>query len=316
MGSSNSGDIVVALAPPERWGAAIQLVLSVRPYIERMRLIHALWVEAPGDAHESQFAGLFEARRGQTMLGAAFVMKQPGRTALVYQPRWQAGAPRAVEALLWKRIDQFLADEHVCVAQEVLPVFAADDALRAKAAGFTIDTELVYLSCDEEMYPESPPGDELTFTPFTEADEPRLQAVMDATYEGTLDCPELNGVRSSHDIFVGYRAVEGFEPALWQLVSRGGEDVGCVLLTRHGETAAELVYLGLVPSARGRGYGSQVARYAQWLAGARGCGTLSVAVDLRNVPALRVYESVGFEEFDRRRVLIRILQDGRRTESA
>jgi GNAT superfamily N-acetyltransferase len=315
MGKSSEREIVVAPAPAENWGAAIQLVLSARPYIERMRLIRALWVDAPGDLHEPQFAGLLEARYGKDLLGAAFVIRQPGRTALVYQPRLMPGAPQAVESLLWEKIDQFLTNERICIAQEVLPVAATEDAARSRAAGFAIETELVYLSCDETVYPPGPPAGELSFAPFTEADEARLRELMDATYEGTLDCPELNGVRSSHDVYAGYRAVEGFEPALWQFVKLGNEDVGCFLMTRHGESAAELAYLGLVPSARGKGHGSQLVGYAQWLAGEKGCGTLSVAVDVRNRPALRVYGRAGFEEFDRRRVLIRILQDGSVAES-
>ena len=31
----------------------------------------------------------------------------------------------------------------------------------------------------------------------------------------------------------------------------------------------ELMYMGLVPEVRGRGWGRQIARYAQWLAAAR-----------------------------------------------
>lgn len=316
MGRSFDREIVVAPALREHWGAAIQLVFSARPYIERMRLIHALWVDAPGDLHEPQFAGLFEARCGQELLGAAFVMLQPGRTALVYQPRLVSGAPREVESRLWGQVEQFLSDHRVCVAQEVLPITATEDAVRSRAAGFTTEAELVYLSCEEGAYPPAPPAGELSFASFTEADEVRLRKLMDATYEGTLDCPELNGVRSSHDVYAGYRAVEGFEPALWQFVKLGNEDVGCILMTRHGESAAELSYLGLVPSARGKGLGSQVVGYAQWLAGKQGCGTLSVAVDVRNAPAVRVYQRAGFQEFDRRRVLIRILQDGSGDESS
>ena len=44
----------------------------------------------------------------------------------------------------------------------------------------------------------------------------------------------------------------------------------------------ELIYLGVVPEARGRGLGIQLVRAAQRLAGADGCERLVTAVDAAN----------------------------------
>ncbi len=106
----------------------------------------------------------------------------------------------------------------------------------------------------------------------------------------------------------GYRALGTFDPAHWLLVSEGPDDVGCVLLADHPSSdQAELVYLGVVPEARGRGIGLAMTRHAQWLAHCAGRGQLVVAVDAANTPALDVYAESGFVGWDRQSVFLREL---------
>jgi RimJ/RimL family protein N-acetyltransferase len=79
--------------------------------------------------------------------------------------------------------------------------------------------------------------------------------------------------------------------------------VGCLLLTDHPEYGnVELVYMGLTPSARGRGWGMDIARFAQWQTRQLGRARLVVAVDAANKPAIKMYSAVGFQAWDRRRV--------------
>src|SRR5690606_30179312 len=77
--------------------------------------------------------------------------------------------------------------------------------------------------------------------------------------------------------------------------------VGCLLLADHPATdQIELVYMGMVPEARGHGWGEHVVRQAQWLCRRRGCQRLVLAVDEANDPAVRMYASCGFVSFDRK----------------
>jgi len=62
-----------------------------------------------------------------------------------------------------------------------------------------------------------------------------------------------------------------------------------------------------VPEARGRGYGLDLTRHAQWLAREAGCDQTVLAVDAANDPAIRTYVAAGFREFDRKTVWIRAL---------
>jgi len=67
----------------------------------------------------------------------------------------------------------------------------------------------------------------------------------------------------------------------------------------------ELVYMGLVPEARGRGWGRQITQHAQLMARRAGVDRIVLAVDAANSPALEMYRAAGFEKWDRRHVLVR-----------
>jgi len=151
----------------------------------------------------------------------------------------------------------------------------------------------------------------LQFEPCAGPSDSRLAGIVEATYEGTLDCPLLNGVRQIGDVLEGYRAGGVFHPNLWLIASHAGRDVGCLILSdhpRHGNL--ELVYMGVLPAWRGRGWGGQLARKAQWLARRLGRPRLVLAVDAANQPAVDAYIAVGFQAWDRRRAMVRLFQPG------
>src|SRR5690606_17377683 len=99
----------------------------------------------------------------------------------------------------------------------------------------------------------------------------RLAGIIDATYEGTLDCPSLDGVRQTDDVLAGYAELGDHDPADWFIVRQGEDDVGCLLLARHGrQHQMELIYMGVIPGQRGHGLGEELVRYALWHAGQTG----------------------------------------------
>ena len=103
------------------------------------------------------------------------------------------------------------------------------------------------------------------------------------------------------DVLAGYRATGSHDPQRWLLVRHEGRDVGCLLLSDYPEQGnVELVYMGVVPEARGEGWGMHIARQAQWLARQAGRPRLVLAVDAANAPALRIYLALGFRPWDRR----------------
>ena len=115
--------------------------------------------------------------------------------------------------------------------------------------------------------------------------------------------------RSLADVIAGYQAIGEFRPELWRIARQNGCDVGCLLVNLHGDAGnAEIVYLGVTPEARGRGYGLALTRQALWLAREANCERVVLAVDAANEPAIRVYERAGFAPWERKAVWIDALR--------
>ncbi|MFN7314159.1 MAG: GNAT family N-acetyltransferase [Phycisphaerae bacterium] len=132
---------------------------------------------------------------------------------------------------------------------------------------------------------------------------------MDASYESTLDCPELCGLRETRDILASHKSTGQHDPNLWWIIYYNNEPLGCALFSPCAEQrTCELVYLGLGPPLRGKGLarlllGHGIAETNR----INSVWSMSCAVDERNAPALKLYESMHFRAFARRRALVRRL---------
>jgi ribosomal protein S18 acetylase RimI-like enzyme len=118
---------------------------------------------------------------------------------------------------------------------------------------------------------------------------------MAASYEATLDCPALCGVRRTEDILAGHMAAGQFKPDLWTLLECDGQPAGVLLLNPVPDAQClELVYIGLSVAARGRGLGRRLMEHALWQAAEQPQPVIAVAVDRANVPATRLYRDFSF----------------------
>jgi ribosomal protein S18 acetylase RimI-like enzyme len=125
-----------------------------------------------------------------------------------------------------------------------------------------------------------------------------LSKALERTYEETMDCPELCGMRVVGDVLESHRSVGVFDPGMWWLVMDSGEPEGCMLLSACPEqNAVELVYLGLSPRLRGRGLGSSLLMMGVQSLTGRPEKMLTCAVDTRNAPAMALYRRCGFQRF-------------------
>ena len=68
--------------------------------------------------------------------------------------------------------------------------------------------------------------------------------------------------------------------------------------------STEVIYLGLVPEARGRGLGSALLAHGMTLAAQRPEPNIALAVDARNSPALALYTHAGFCALRRREAFV------------
>jgi ribosomal protein S18 acetylase RimI-like enzyme len=250
--------------------------------------------------------GLWAAYRGRRMVGAMRIVVQPGKTAFVDPPRIAPDEPAETAAALLAGAVASLPSQGVRLAQSLLEMDHGADAEALKAGGFRHASDLLYLVSLAGAFPESPPAVNLEFVPYASAAE-RMAYVVEQTYAGSLDCRAIDDVRRVEEVLAGYQGTGKFDPDLWLLARHEGSDVGCLLLAPDASGAAwELVYLGVVPEARLRGFGTGMVRHAQWLAKQAGCRRMRLAVDAANEPAIRVYSAAGFTAWERMCVFLRV----------
>lgn len=144
--------------------------------------------------------------------------------------------------------------------------------------------------------------------PFDEAKNGAdFASLVEQTYENTCDCPELNGSRDGWESLESHRQSGSHSPDLWRLFRHEGQPAALLLLTEHPPEAVwEVVYFGVAPRFRGMGFGKRVLQAGVELAQKNGILEIVLAVDLRNSPALHLYEELKFTQFDRRIVHARI----------
>lgn len=256
--------------------------------------------------------GLLVAERASSLVGAVWIQRQPGNLAVVMPPRLVAGEPEAsADALLEHAIDA-LAERGAVLLQASLAIDAIDDMRRLSALGFEQCAELLLMASDTSgrgiLATDAERAGPIVFQPYAAPLRDRLAAVVERTYQGTLDCPALDSVRDTCDVLDGYRETGVFDPNRWMFVQHAACDVGCLLLADHPRDGQwELVYMGLVPEVRGRGWGELVARHARRLTARAGRDRLVLAVDASNHPAVRMYARAGFLSLTRRAVMIRTI---------
>ncbi len=196
------------------------------------------------------------------------------------------------------------------------------------AAGFMHVGDLTYLRRTADSSSVVPPpklgdGVELRTFASVEAAEGRgaaekvFGAALEASYEQTLDCPELCGLRSISDVLDSHRSTGQFDPRLWWVILGAPAGValttrkplGCLLLNPcKDQQTIELVYIGLAMEARGKGWARPVLLHGISLASqGRRSYEVACAVDDRNLPARNLYASLGFRESGHRVAMVKPL---------
>jgi ribosomal protein S18 acetylase RimI-like enzyme len=254
------------------------------------------------------------ARRGSggEVRHAVLVVPNPGRTAMVFasEPRSEAEVGELAEVLTHAARE--LEPAPVDLAQALLDPGEALPRRAFLRAGYTELANLSYLDrplteLRRGPAPRWPEG--ITATAYDPSRRDELLGILIGSYEETLDCPGLGGMRRPEDILAGHQATGIFEPALWTILREGETGIGALLLNPSPDRGVvELVYLGLVKSARGRGLGALLLRHGLRTLAGRRERRITLAVDEANAPALRLYDREGFRRAARRVALVRSLR--------
>ncbi len=282
------------------------------------------WPDAERAAYQQTLDGLL--KRGQAnqivllaaleenrLLAAQLAQSLPGRAAVVWQPQIvgpPGAAPGDLVTALFARLSAELVQAGAHLAQALLPLGDNEVAARFSAGGFMHAADLLYLAANLDQIRNDATQLPFAIESFQTGEEQRLAALIDRTYVGTLDCPQLDGLRQTADVIAGYKAVGELRPELWLIARDRADDVGCLLMNLHPDVRhAEIVYVALIPEVRGRGWGQALIMRAIALAQRGGAERMVLAVDAANQPAIRIYERLGFFEFDRRAVWVRSLTE-------
>jgi len=244
---------------------------------------------------------------GQVAFGLLPVVA-PGRSMSVLLPPVVFVDPRAVVQLIHTVIDHH-ASRGVLLAQALLDPAQRDVRKMLTRASFNEMAELVYLSVDIKRNPVEPALPEgFAWDCYRQDLRNVFMQTIERSYGDSLDCPELNGVRGADDVLLGHMAAGEFDASMWLLLTEHDIPRGVLLLARTPATdAVELVYVGLIPEARRRGLGKLMLQKALAETSAQHRARLTLAVDARNTPALRLYYRHGMKKVCTKVAMVRVL---------
>ncbi len=287
------------------WAAAVRLIFRhLEPPERDEREATALFLLQRGELNAE---GLFVLREGADLAGAIACQSVPGASGLVWPPGVPDGPERpAREDALVRHGLAWLRQRGARVVQTLLAPEEEGLAAPLLRNGFRRVTDLWYMR-HERGTPlgrlDTPAR--LTFRTFDEAAPSLFQQTLLRTYEDTLDCPEVNGLRTIDEVLAGHRAQGTYDPERWWLALEGDRPVGVLIATELPESGDwDVAYMGVVPGARRRGFGREVLLHALAEARAADAPRVLLSVDARNRPAWHLYRAVGFEPFDRRGVFL------------
>lgn len=242
-------------------------------------------------------------------VAAALAVQSPGRTAVILHSTTDTGLIpiEPLSDVLAAVADEIL-DTDTRLVQALLTAGSQSDVRAFTAAGFRRLAELIYMRQCLRGRVIKPPGDAppLRFEPYTEATHDLFASTIQASYEDSLDCPVLEGLRDIEDVLAGHKAAGVFRPDLWTVALCQGRGAGVALVNQNAsQNVAEIVYMGVAKPFRGKSVGRAVLAHAARLASADRFGAMSLAVDAGNHYARKLYENAGFVEASRRLAYIR-----------
>ena len=245
------------------------------------------------------------------LVGSVLVVVSPGKVAMILTSPCtpETALSEAVTQAL-EMLEQKARHAGLAILQSLIPRDCADRAQVLSKAGYAFLADMRYLVLEvPRSLPAEPQHPDVVVEDYRSVDEVIFRNTLGRTYKGSLDCPGLNGLRTMEEIVLSHRHTGIHDPRLWLIAKVGDDPVGVVLLTHVPlQSAMEIVYVGVVPEARGCSYGSYLVRLAIEHAVQTNSEHLMLAVDHRNHYARKIYSSFGFKETDRRHAWTRKLR--------
>jgi len=239
------------------------------------------------------------ASRGRETVGHCVFVPSAGRCAVVLPPRLRDWDPALAARLIRGAVAQARG------VARLIQCFTEPDGAGALAealgrAGLERLAVLIYMR--RAVGPGDAhlaPGPDLVWRHYSAFRHRLFVRAIRQTYDNSLDCPGLAGLRTVDDVLATHKHTGSFMPRAWHVALADREPVG-VELVNNLEGRGELVYLGVSAAARARGLGKVLLSRAIRDTAAMGLPKMGLAVDAGNEPALRLYRRMGFQELRRR----------------
>ncbi len=253
---------------------------------------------------------------GRTVTGCTFI-ETVGRSAMLLLPDGDTtDCPVETTSHLLRQVLADVSDRNVRLVQCLIK---PGDALSREAltlAGFREIALLRYMewtATTEDSRGERGAQDlgndpAVQWSTYDDACHDEFARLISATYQDSLDCPGLTGLRDIDDVIAGHKAAGRFDPHHWLLARRDGRAVGCLLFGENPLVPSlELAYMGVHPHCRRMGIGRRLLERGLALARRENFSNVTLAVDSENASAVSLYESAGFPETTRRRAMIHVV---------
>lgn len=306
-------------ATGERLQPALELLYSEWSTDARAQRIAEIWQEVKDDDFDPQ--DLLLAEIDGQLVGVQLTILRDDDVGMVWPPivdapllkRLSSPAAEVIEDELLAETARQLDSEDAWIGQALLEPNQLREQAAMQRNGFARLTELRFF--ERPLTGGSPwvkPTKQLTLShePYRRSrNRLAFAKVLEATYRGSLDCPEFNGVRDGEQSLKNHETAGSFTPDMWRLYRREGADVGILLMAeRPDQQAWEVLYLGVIESARSCGIGRAMLLDALDTARDANVERLLIVADARNVPAVSLYQSLGFQPVATRVAFVRLAQ--------
>jgi len=245
--------------------------------------------------------------RDNKIIYTCLMVLNAGRTAFVFSADADESDPgkyeHAIRAL--RRLCQWAFQQGSDLLEVLVDTTDTNRRGVCLRCGFKRLTDLLYLSrpCYLPIEDYTPP-ENVNWLPYDQKQHDLFKKAISESYQGSLDCPELENLREIEDVICSHKTAGRFDPCWWKLLLWDNNPAGVLLLApSRTNDFMELIYMGLAPAMRAKGLGKVLLNEALSCARQSGVESLLLAVDHRNHPACQLYKNFGFAEVLRRTVL-------------
>ncbi len=254
---------------------------------------------------------LWWATRFHRPIAAVILVESPGRAGVVvFSSSTAPGVRRDALVELLRQVTTRAITGGLAIVQSQQETNRREDIAVLSEAGYIRLAELIYMelhfddTCAAADHQKNS-GSRLIWRNYHEFSEPQLAELIAATYTGSLDCPAIVGRRNISDVIATHKSCGIFLPQSWWMLECDGRPAGCALVNDTSDSQnSEVVYMGVAPEFRGRGFGRIMISRAAGDARRRKKRLLTLAVDSHNTPAKCVYDAIGFVETARRLICV------------